>query len=183
MKGSCFSLLPACLLAAVLCSACGVRKESPAPVPPAWPAGTLHRLGTTQEPPLDLSSLRGTVLLLDFWAPWSAPSNDGLSALRGLQADLAQQSFSVIGMTVAERRTPELDAEVGGLTLNYPVVIADAEARRRHGAERVVPTRVLVGRDGTALRTYRGAVDLNRIRSDVEKALRGEALPPEPARP
>lgn len=132
------------------------------------------------EGPLAIEAFRGYILLLDFWAPWSKPSRASLPALRSMQEELADGSFSIIGMTVLKEVTPELRAEIEALALPYPVVLHEETVSRRMGTGRAIPTRVLLGRDGAVLRIYRGWVDLDRLRNDVEHALRGDVLPPEP---
>ncbi len=168
------------LLVALATGACGVPEDR-TPVLPGARGGLTLIADPAGQDLLDLEALRGHVLLLDFWLPWSKPSQVSLPALRSMQEDFAEESFTVIGMTAVRKTSPELIEEIAAFALPYPVVLSEESVNRRMGAGRTIPTRVLVGRDGAVLRIYRGWVDLDRLRDDVEHALRGEPLPPPPS--
>lgn len=166
--------------AAALVAACGSHEER-APLLPGSRGGLVRIQAAEEEGLLEIDAFRGHVLLLDFWAPWSAPSRASLPALGRMHETMADRSFSVIGMTIAREVTPELQAEIEALALPYPVVLSNESVNRRMGAGRTIPTRVLLGRDGAVLRVYRGWAVLDQLRADVEHALQGEPLPPAPA--
>ena len=65
----------------------------------AEPAPAVH-LRQMNETPLSLESLKGNVVVLDFWAPWCVPCRASFPALDALQAKYGKQGLRVLGLTL-----------------------------------------------------------------------------------
>jgi len=61
--------------------------------------GVLHGSGT-----VSLSSLRGKVVLLDFWASWCAPCQEELPLLDDLARRLKNKNIEVVGLSIDESK-------------------------------------------------------------------------------
>ena len=90
-----------------LVAAAPVRAAAPAPLPEtpvsAIAAHTLRRLGATPGDPgsaLELSSLRGHVVVLNFWASWCGPCRKELPQLRTLAESLAGSGGRVVPVSI-----------------------------------------------------------------------------------
>jgi thiol-disulfide isomerase/thioredoxin len=90
-----------------LLAAARVRAAAPAALPEtpisAIAAHTLRRLGaTTADPGADLmlSSLRGKVVVLNFWASWCGPCRKELPQLRSLAENLAGSGGRVVPVSI-----------------------------------------------------------------------------------
>ena len=90
-----------------LVAAAPLRAAAPAALPEtpisAIAAHTLHRLGTTGADPgseLMLSSLRGKVVVLNFWASWCGPCRKELPQIRALAESLAPSGGRVVPVSI-----------------------------------------------------------------------------------
>jgi cytochrome c biogenesis protein CcmG/thiol:disulfide interchange protein DsbE len=122
-------------------------------------------------PPVDLASLRGRVVLLDFWATWCAPCLQEMPALRRLDETLAPRGLAVVGVNIegaaARRAVDDVVREAG---LRYPTVIDEGEVRRLYGVEGL-PHLVVIDREGVVRRVIQGAARTAEVAAAVEETL------------
>jgi len=147
--------------------------EAPAPVDrgnPA-PAFELPRVGGGS--PVSLASLRGKVVLLNFWATWCKPCEDELPAMERLYRSLPGGDFELVGVSVDADAAPVLlfrDRIGLGFTL---LLDADQRVARAYQTFRY-PESLLIGRDGVILERYVGPKEwdspayIERIRRLIE---------------
>ena len=76
--------------------------------PPPLPAGTPAPAFKTQTmggKPLSLKSLRGKVVLLDYWATWCGPCQAATPTLEALYKKFGPQGLKVVGLSVDDPRS------------------------------------------------------------------------------
>ena len=118
--------------------------------------------------PFDGLDLKGTVVLLDFWAVWCRPCIDAFPKLNALAEALVSSSVEVVGVTVHSGSRKEVAGFLEGYDVQYRVVVADDALAYRFDVIGF-PTYLLVGPDGTIVKRYVGDLsDLTeRITRDV----------------
>jgi len=159
--------LPVLLAAALAASA-----SAPATLPaPEVTART--RTGS----PFALSSLKGRVVLLDFWAPWCVPCRASFPFFDGLQAKYASQGLSVVGLTLEEREEA-VAAFLDAVPVRFPVVV-DATGRAGEAFGVVaMPTTFLIDREGHISARFEGGAPTvhAKIEAAVAALLAGSAV-------
>jgi thiol-disulfide isomerase/thioredoxin len=129
--------------------------------------------------PFTLASLKGRVVVLDFWASWCAPCRKSFPFLDGLQKRHAGEGLQVVGLTREED-----DDAVNGFLASVPVEFTVARDTSQSAGETfaivAMPTTLLIGRDGMVAARFEGgdATVHDKIESAVAKLLAGETLPP-----
>jgi len=117
-----------------------------------------------------LSSYRGKVVILDFWATWCEPCLAEMPTFVEWQKQYGSENFQVIGISMDDA-TPEVIATVSRLKLNYPVVMGDEYLGAAYGGVLGLPVTFLIDRDGKIRARYQGA-SLTQINSDIQNLLR-----------
>ena len=118
---------------------------------------------------ITLSSLRGRVVLLNFWATWCKPCEEEMPAMERLHTKLGGPDFELLAVSVDEG-DEEVRAFRDRLALHFPILRdADKSVATAYQTYRF-PESWLIGRDGTVVARYIGPRDwdgptyLERIR-------------------
>ena len=120
---------------------------------------------------IELSSFKGKVVLVDFWASWCGSCKRSLPWLNTLQETYGKDGFQVVAINVDSNPAK---AQALLRTVQESVVVAlDPEG---NSAERFnvssMPSSFLIGRDGTVRSVQRGFS--NEEQSAIEKGLERE---------
>ena len=146
-------------LAAVLALGALWAVWSADPLPPPLEAGrpapdfALPRVGGGQ--PLELASLRGQVVLLNFWATWCKPCEDEMPAMERLYQSLRGDGFELVAVSV-DVGDEEVEAFRDRLGLSFPILRDPDRAVANLYQSPRFPESWLVGRDGVLVARFIG---------------------------
>jgi cytochrome c biogenesis protein CcmG/thiol:disulfide interchange protein DsbE len=118
---------------------------------------------------ITLSSYRGKVVLLNFWATWCEPCLTEMPTFVEWQKQYGSANFQVIGISMDDA-APEVIATVSRLQLNYPVLMGDEYLGAAYGGVLGLPVTFLVDRDGKIRARYQAASP-TQINSDIQNLL------------
>jgi len=120
---------------------------------------------------INLSRLRGKVVLLNFWATWCAPCQSEMPTFNTWLRQYGGLGFEVVGISMDD----DADAArslVSKLRLDYPVAMGDAAFGRRYGGVLGLPTTFLIDRRGRVVQEFQGGGKLNSLEHAVKAALK-----------
>ena len=143
-------LAPLALLSAL---PAGAQQMMAAP-PPPLPAGTrapAFATTTLTGHPLTLRSLRGKVVLLDYWATWCGPCRMATPTMKALQKKFHRQGFTVVGMSMdADDTIAQVKPFVKVFAMTYPVTASPAANGRAQAAYHadMLPSQYLIDKRG-----------------------------------
>jgi len=113
----------------------------------------LPRLGGGEA--LSLSSLRGKLVLLNFWATWCKPCEDEMPAMERLYRQLPRESFELLAVSVDEA-PGEVEAFRQRLGLTFPILLDPDQRVARSFETFRFPESLLVGADGVVIERFVG---------------------------
>jgi len=118
---------------------------------PAW------TLPTHDGEELSLADLKGSIVIMDFWATWCAPCRLAMPALQEIHEDWGDRGVVVVGISTGERGgDPRSLVERKGYTYEFVL-----HGERIAGAYKaaVLPTYYIIGPDGEIVYSQRGHKD------------------------
>jgi peroxiredoxin len=120
---------------------------------------------------VNLSSYRGQVVLLDFWATWCGPCREEIPQFVQLQNKYANQGLQIIGVSMDDGPDPVRDF-YRLFQMNYPVVMGNAKTGELYGGVLGLPIAFLIGRDGRITARHIGAMNFTAIEKEIVDLLR-----------
>tara|TARA_B100000700_G_C14865884_1_gene770925 strand:- start:424 stop:921 length:498 start_codon:yes stop_codon:yes gene_type:complete len=111
------------------------------------PAPELSLEGWLNSQPLELSSLKGKIVVLDFWATWCAECVRSIPHLNELQKRYADQGVVIIGVCASDgsERMGELAKNRG---IKFPVAIDKKDATNKRYRANSSPDYYIIDRAG-----------------------------------
>jgi cytochrome c biogenesis protein CcmG/thiol:disulfide interchange protein DsbE len=121
------------------------------------PAFSLPTLGADGEAtaPLSLDSLRGRVVLVNFWATWCEPCESEMPAMERLYAALPRDEFELVAISIDEAGD-SVRAFQDEYRLSFPILLDPQSAVYDAYQTMGVPESLLVDRDGRIVERYVG---------------------------
>jgi thiol-disulfide isomerase/thioredoxin len=129
--------------------------------------------------PFTLASLKGRVIVLDFWASWCVPCRKSFPFLDDLQNRYAKDGLRVVGVTLEE----DDDAVTGFLSsvpVNFTIVRDPSEKAGDAFGVVAMPTTFLIDGEGRVVARFEGGDESvhKQVEAAVATLLAGGTLPP-----
>jgi cytochrome c biogenesis protein CcmG/thiol:disulfide interchange protein DsbE len=152
-------------LAAVIAAELFARQRE-RPAPRGTPAPDFSLFDTAGRR-VALSSLRGKVVAVNFWATWCGPCREEIPELVRLYSENEGKCFELLGVASESGTRDEVAAAARKLGINYPVLLDDEG--RAGDAFHIpgYPRTFLIDADGRIRTVFEGAVE----RTAIERAL------------
>lgn len=119
---------------------------------------------------LTLSSYRGKVVLLDFWATWCTPCREEIPQFVQWQKLYGDKGLQIIGVSLDDSPEPVRDF-YSKFRMNYPVVMGNAKTGELYGGVLGLPIAFLVDRDGRISAKRIGPIDPAAFEGQIVKLL------------
>jgi thiol-disulfide isomerase/thioredoxin len=135
----------------------------------------------TEGQTISLETLRGKVVLLDFWASWCAPCVRALPSVKKVQKDHARDPFVVVGISGDDDKRAWLSfTDKNAMT--WPQYWDERGRLRRLFDVQAIPTYVLLDGEGIERLRVRGAGfhEARALSAEIEKQIRLLAPQPHP---
>jgi peroxiredoxin len=117
-----------------------------------------------------LSGLRGSPVLLNFWATWCSPCRVEMPWLAELDAQYRAQGVQIIGVSLDDPGSQEEVARfVKQRGVQYPVLFGNVSVADAYGGVRFLPQSFFIDREGKISNSRLGMPD----RAQLETGIRG----------
>jgi peroxiredoxin len=121
--------------------------------------------------PMVLSSYRGKVVLLNFWATWCHGCQTEIPWFAEFQKKYADSGLVVVGLSMDEDGWKSVAPYLREKKLNYAISIGNDTLAKQYGLDNM-PLTVLIDRDGKIAQTHSGVVDRAGIERDIQALLK-----------
>jgi len=122
---------------------------------------------------LRLSSLKGKVILLDFWATWCEPCKLEIPWFAEFQTKYGARGFQAVGVSVDDT-AEKLKPYVAKYKMNYPVLLGlnHDDIQNAYGPLWGIPVTALISRDGKICAKHSGISSKQNFEKEIEALLK-----------
>ena len=110
---------------------------------------------------ISLDSLRGKVVLINFWATWCGPCRMEIPDFNELYAKYNDKGLEVLGISISDSREPLLKFK-NAYNIFYPILYGDpyemSKIQMEYGGVHSIPISFLIDKYGEVIRVYPGAI-------------------------
>ena len=115
---------------------------------------------------LDLASLKGKVVYLDFWASWCKPCRKSFPWMSEMKTAYEAQGFEVVAINLdKERKLANKFLE--GMNVNFIIAFDEVGDTATEYKLRGMPTSYLIGRDGKLYASHVGFREKDKAKMEV----------------
>ncbi len=114
-----------------------------------------------------LSELRGTVVLVNFWATWCAPCKEELPFFNRLYSKYNSLGFEILGVNIDKNSAKAIEFSEN-LGLSFHILLDPAGEVSSRYRITTMPSTAVVAKDGTLRFIHRGFIPNDSISYDAE---------------
>lgn len=116
-------------------------------------------------------SLKGKIIVLNFWATWCPPCRAEIPAFKKVYDEYKDRGVEIIGVSLDQKGWDVVRPFLKQHSINYPVVLGGAEIARDYGNVRSIPTTFIIDRKGKVVDSHVGAMSEQQLIKSFEKLL------------
>lgn len=116
--------------------------------------------------PVKLSSMKGKIVILDFWATWCPPCRKMIPELTKIYNNYKSKGVEILAVSLDEGGTQTVQSFVDNANIAYTVLLGSREVSRKFGQINAIPTSFIIDREGNIRDKhigYRNAKDMETV--------------------
>jgi len=129
---------------------------------------------------VSLESLRGKVVLVNFWATWCEPCRAEIPELIEFQRKYAPRGFTVLGVAMDQEgksvvgpfvAKPQFQVDGQTVAMDYPIMLGNDAIAAKFGGILGLPTSYMISKDGKVVMKVIGIIDGKTVDQMIQKLL------------
>jgi len=120
---------------------------------------------------LTLSSLKGKVIIIDFWSTQCPPCKEEIPGFIELYEQYNDAGLEIVGMCLDSKAAINTFARKTGIKINYPLVFANRHITLQYGGIRYIPTAFIIDSQGNIAKKHVGYAPKSTFEKEIKKLL------------
>ena len=128
-------------------------------------------LKTSDNKTIQLSKLKGKVVLVNFWATWCGPCRYEIPDFMEVYSQYKSKGFELVGIALDEEGWEVVKPYIAQQKINYPVVVGDGNLASAYGGIDAIPTSFLVDKEGYIIGKRVGVLPKEMLENSLKQLL------------
>lgn len=120
---------------------------------------------------IELSKLKGKVVVLNFWATWCPPCREEIPGFLQVYEKYRNQGLEIVGLSTEQGKESEVMSFTRSNKISYPVSIASADLIEEYGPIDYIPTTFIVNKEGDIVYKHVGGMSSSQLESIIKPLL------------
>jgi len=112
---------------------------------------------------LSLASLKGKIILVNFWATWCPPCRAEIPDFIEAYSELKDRGLVILGFSVDDLPEADLKAFINKAGINYPVALVGQEIVAAFKPGQYIPTSIFIDKNGQLRYKHVGRLTKNDL--------------------
>jgi len=117
-----------------------------------------------------LADLKGSVVLVEFWATWCPPCRESIPGMERLNKAYRDKGLVVLGVSLDTSGADTVKSFVRESGISYPILQGSEEVASKYMV-RAIPAMFLVNKEGMIARQYLGGAEGDTLEKDIKALL------------
>jgi cytochrome c biogenesis protein CcmG/thiol:disulfide interchange protein DsbE len=129
---------------------------------------------------VQLASLKGKVVLVNFWATWCEPCRTEIPSMIEFQHRYSDKGFTMLGVAMDDDgskvvnpfvQMTQFSVDGHPNKMDYPIVLGNDDVASKFGGLIGLPTSLMISRDGKIAKRYIGLINHDTVENDIKGLL------------
>jgi cytochrome c biogenesis protein CcmG/thiol:disulfide interchange protein DsbE len=121
---------------------------------------------------IELSKLKGKVVLVNFWATWCPPCRAEIPDFIELYDSYKSKGFEIVGIALDEDGWSKVAPYIEEVKINYPVVLGSTKVVQQYGGIEAIPTTFIVDKKGYIVACQVGLLSKELLEQKLKSLLK-----------
>jgi thiol-disulfide isomerase/thioredoxin len=121
---------------------------------------------------IELSKLKGKVVLVNFWATWCPPCRAEIPDFIEVYKTYKSKGFEIVGIALDEDGWLKVTPYVEEVKINYPIVLGSAKVVQQYGGIDAIPMTFIVDKKGYIVDSQMGLLSKELLEQKLKSLLK-----------
>lgn len=120
---------------------------------------------------IELSKLKGKVVIVNFWATWCPPCRAEIPGFVDLYKKYKNKGVEIVGIALDQGGWSDVSPFLKKNNINYPIVIGDDNITNDYGSIEAIPTTFIVDKKGFIAEQHIGFFEKEKLEKILQSLL------------